>query len=261
MAERELLTRTLASLRASYALAAKGAPDSRLLELDGLVASIVPVTPDRSVLNGVVYERTDALESNLEEIAAAYEAAGVRAWTVWVPGADKRAAQLLESAGHVLDASPRAMAMELDSLGDPPGPEPEWSGEWDMEAAGAINDAAYGDPEGLWASAMRGLPEGSAHLYLVRVDGKPASMVMVHDHEDDCVFWYAATIPEARGRGYVSSLLHRALSDARERGRRTTTTEATAMGRPVYERIGYRDLGPLHMYERRASQPGDRATA
>jgi GNAT superfamily N-acetyltransferase len=253
MDERELLSRTLASLRSSYALGVKGAPDSRLLELDGLVASIVPATPERSVLNGVVYERVEALEANLEEIAAAYEAAGVRAWTVWVPEADKRAVKLLESAGHVLDASPRAMAMELDALGNPRGPEPKWSGDWDIQAAGLINDRAYGDPEGLWASAMSGVPEGLAHLYLVRVDGEPASMVMVHDHEDDCVFWYAATVPEARGRGYVSALLHRALSDARDRGCRTTTTEATAMGRPVYERIGYRDLGALHMYERRAS--------
>src|SRR6187200_2509309 len=110
MDEGELRARTLASLRSSYALTVKGAPDSRLLELDGLVASIVPATPARSVLNGVVYERVEALEANLEEIAAAYEAAGVRAWTVWVPEADKRAVELLESAGHVLDASPRAMA-------------------------------------------------------------------------------------------------------------------------------------------------------
>jgi GNAT superfamily N-acetyltransferase len=253
MAEQELLSRTLASLRASYGLTVKGAPDSQLLELDGLTASIVPATPERSVLNGVVYERVEALEANLEEIATAYESAGIRAWTVWVPDADKRAIELLESAGHLLDASPRAMAMELESLGDAPGPEPEWSGEWDMQAAGLVNDRAYGDPEGLWASAMSGLPEGSAHLYLVRLDGEPASMVLVHDHEDDCVFWFAATVPEARGRGYVSGLLHRALRDARERGCRTTTTEATAMGRPVYARIGYRDLGALHMYERRAS--------
>jgi GNAT superfamily N-acetyltransferase len=258
--ERELLTTALESLRSSYALTVKGAHESHLLELEGLVASIVPATADRSVLNGVVYERTEALEAGLEEVAAAYEAAGVRAWTVWVPETDEHAIELLESAGHVRDASPRAMAMELSDLGDPP-PEPEWSGDWDMQAAGLVNDRAYGDPEGLWASAMGGIPAGLVHLYLVRIDGEPASMVMVHDHDDDCVFWYAATVPEARGRGYVSGLLHRALRDARERGCRTTTTEATAMGRPVYERIGYRDLGALHMYERRASRLAEPATA
>jgi GNAT superfamily N-acetyltransferase len=253
MDDRELHARTLASLRSSYALTANGAAESRLVEFDGVIAAIVPATPDRSVLNGVVYERAEALEAALDEVAAAYKSAGVRAWTVWVPESDARAIEALESAGHVLDASPRAMAMELASLGDPRGPEPEWSGEWDLQAAGQVNDRAYGDPDGLWASAMGELPAGSAHLYLVRTNGDPASMVMVHDHAEDCVFWYAATVPEARGRGFVSGLLHRALSDARERGCRTTTTEATAMGRPVYERIGFRDLGALHMYERRAT--------
>jgi GNAT superfamily N-acetyltransferase len=232
----------------------RGAPDSALLELDGLIATVVPATPDRSVLNAVVYERAETLEAQLDEIAAAYGAAGVRAWTVWVPESDTHAAEALESAGHVLDASPRAMAMELADLGDPPGPEPEWSGEWDMQAAGLVNDRAYGDPEGLWASALGELPQDSAHLYLVRADGEPASMVLVHDHEGDCVFWFAATVPEARGRGLVSVLLHHALSDARDRGCRTTTTQATAMGRPVYERIGYRDLGALNMYERRRAK-------
>jgi GNAT superfamily N-acetyltransferase len=253
MADAALLSRTLASLRASYALTTNGAPESSLVEFDGVIAAIVPATPDRSVLNGVVYERAEALEAALDEVAAAYEAAGVRAWTVWVPESDARAIDALESAGHALDASPRAMAMELDTLGAPPGPEPEWSNEWDMESVGLVNDRAYGDPDGLWASALGGLPEGSAHPYVVRIDGEPASMVIVHDHGEDCVFWFAATVPEARGRGLVSGLLHRALSDARERGCRTTTTEATAMGRPVYERIGYRDLGALHMYERRRS--------
>jgi len=59
-------------------------------------------------------------------------------------------------------------------------------------------------------------------------------------------------VPAARGRGLAAGLLHRALADARERGCRTSTTQATTMGRPVYERIGYRDLGPVHMYERRS---------
>lgn len=246
-----MLSTTLASFRASLRLAAQGAPDTRLLELDGVTAAVVPATPDRSVLNSVTYDRPEALEASLQDLAAAYEKAGVRAWTVWVPDADARVARVLEAAGHELDASPRAMFMELDRLGEAPGPEPDWSGEWDLAGAGLVNDRAYGDPDGLWESAFGALPEGSAHLYLAHLDGEPASFVLVHDHEDDCVFWFAATVPGARGRGLVSGLLHRALRDARDRGRRTSTTEATAMGRPVYERIGYRDLGPLHMYERR----------
>jgi GNAT superfamily N-acetyltransferase len=252
MDDRALLESMFRSLRASAVLFGRGAERNATLELDGVTAAISPATPDRSVVNSVAYEHADALEAALDDLARAYEDAGVRAWTVWTRDGDTRAISALEAAGHSLDASPRAMALELTELAEPAPPEPSWTGDWDLDAAGLVNDLAYGDPEGSWASVLGELPEHCAHLYMVRDDGgDPLSMVVVHDHEDDCAFWFAATVPAARGRGLVRGLLHRALRDARERGRRTSTTQATAMGAPVYARLGYRDLGPVHMYERR----------
>lgn len=257
MGDAELLERNIRTLHSSVALMTKGALDSRLVRLGGVSAAVVPATPGRSVLNSVVYDSHDQLAAALDDLAAAYEEAGVYAWTVWVPERDRESAQLLREAGHVLDAAPLAMGMELDRLGPPPGLEPEWTGDWSRLAdAALVNDRAYGDPDGTWAAALGGLPEGIGHLYLADLDGEAASFVMVQDHEDDCDFWFAATIPAARGRGLVSGLLHRALSDARERGCRTTTTQATAMGAPVYERIGYRSQGALEMWERRKPAPG-----
>jgi GNAT superfamily N-acetyltransferase len=241
------------SMRAGYRMGVGGASDSRLFERDGVMASISPATPDRSVLNAVIYTDARKLGNSLDALAGVYADAGVRAWTVWVPDGDEEAVAILERAGHVLDASPRAMALELASLGDAPAPEPEWDGTWDLRGAGLVNDRAYGDADGSWASALGELQEGSAHIYIARDEGDAVSFVMVHDHEDDCVFWFAATVPEARGRGLAGGLLYRALCDARDRGLRTSTTQATAMGRPLYEQIGYRDLGPIHMYERRSA--------
>jgi GNAT superfamily N-acetyltransferase len=246
-------------MRRTAELAARGAPDSRTLSLDGVTAAITPVAPERSVLNGVVVEDFAKLGGVLHEVAAAYAQAGVRAWTVWVPEHELAARSLLASAGHVLDATPAAMLLDLDRLQAPARPEPDWSGEWDIEAAGAINDAAYGDASGLFARALGELPPDTGHAYLTRVEGRPASFVLVHDHEQNCEFWLAATIPEARGRGLVSGLLHRALLDARERGCTTSTTQATKMGEPVYERLGYRKFGTIEMWERRARNAADAA--
>ena len=239
------------SMRATAHLFASGAPGSRVLEIDGVTGSITPATPDRSVLNGVVADDFDRLPGVLDQFAAAYEEAGVRAWTVWVPEHEEAARELLAAAGHKLDATPAAMLLDLSELRAPSTGEAEWSGEWDMEAVGAVSDAAYGDKPGTFAGGMAQLPEGSGHLYLARVDGRPASFVLVHDDEENCEFWMAATIPEARGRGLVSALLHRALVDARERGCTTSTTQATKMGAPVYERLGYRTFGTIEMWERR----------
>jgi GNAT superfamily N-acetyltransferase len=251
MDDAQLMATMFRSLRASAELIEMGAPATRLLKLKGVTAVIAPDMPERSVMNSVVYETPAALEAALDQLADAYEDVGVRAWTVWVSEQDPEASALLAAAGHKLDAIPTAMAIELEELPPRAGEEPEWSGDWDLHVAGLINDQAYGDAEGGWESVLGQLPEGCAHLYLARLDGEPASFVMVHDHEGDCVFWFAATTPAAQGRGLASGLLHRALLDGRERGCRTSTTQATAMGRPVYERIGYRSLGTLEMWERR----------
>lgn len=241
-------------------LQGSGTPGGLTLALagGGVLASITPAAPDRSVLNGVVatdYSLIDA--SLLDELARAYADAGVRAWTVWVPDCEPDTRELLASAGHVLDASPAAMLLELDELRAPArAPETlDWSGEWDVEAAGQVNDAAYGDEPGLFARAAARIPADTAHMYVARVVGEPASFVLVHDHERDCAFWVAATIPSARGRGLLSALLHRALLDARERGCTTSTTQATRMGEPVYERLGYRTFGRIEMWERREPRP------
>jgi GNAT superfamily N-acetyltransferase len=240
------------SMRVTAELGARGAPDSRAITIDGATALITPATPDRSVLNSVVVEDFARLEGVLDTIAAAYAEAGVRAWTVWVPEYELGARELLAAAGHALDATPAAMLLRLEELVAPTRPEPDFSGDWDIEAAGSINDAAYGDSPGLFARAMGELPPDTGHMCVARVDSKPASFVLVHDDGDNCEFWIAATTPEARGRGLVSGLLHRALEDARARGCVTSTTQATKMGEPVYARLGYEKFGTIEMWERRA---------
>jgi hypothetical protein len=161
----------LRSLRASYVLGARGAPDNQLLKLDGVSALIAPGLPDRSVFNAVVYDQPSALEAALDDLGAAYEQAGVRAWTVWVPQEDRHVTDLLRSAGHVLDVSPTVMGMHLDRLGATPGPEPEWSGDWERLAdAGLVSDRAYGDADGTWSRGMGELPVGAGHIYLAYVE-------------------------------------------------------------------------------------------
>jgi hypothetical protein len=117
-----------------------------------------------------------------------------------------------------------------------------------MEAAWAINDR--GDTAGTWASALSELPAGEGHLYLARVANEPASFVLMHDHDGDCGFWFAATVPEARGLGLVTGCSC-VRSSTHASGCATSTTQATAMGRGIYRRLGYRELGALELWERR----------
>ena len=79
----------------------------------------------------------------------------------------------------------------------------------------------------------------------------PAACLVVVDHEANADVQMVAVVPEARGGGLAGKLLAHALADAAERGIETSTLVATKLGRPVYERLGYRDFGVLQMWERR----------
>jgi GNAT superfamily N-acetyltransferase len=212
-------------------------------------AAIVPASPNRSFFNSVFYGDPEHLVDALPRLAEAYDAAGVNAWTVWIPADDKRARGGLAEAGHVLDATPRAMAFELSELSLPvPDPELEIRSEMDMELIRVINETAYGFPAGDFP-AMTPLPDTEA--YLASLDGDTVGTTLVWDRGADAEVTFVATLPEARGRGIGRRLLGYALERERERGKAASTLIATKLGFPVYEKLGYRDVGGLEMWERR----------
>src|SRR4051812_42801862 len=102
-----------AGISRSIGLFGMGRPENRLLRMDGVVAAITPRCPERSIPNAVGYERADALIPRLDELAAAYEEAGVHAWTVWTRAGHDALKRAMAEHGHVLDASPAGMVLEL----------------------------------------------------------------------------------------------------------------------------------------------------
>ena len=254
MDDTTLLKRMAVSTRGftdMHAGASEGA--SKLTLADGAVhALITPATPKRSVLNAVDYSDADAFADSLPELARAYADAGVEAWTVWVPEPDTGTAARLEREGHVLDAAPRAMGAVLQDCDLGEGAAGiDYSTDHGARTVGELNERAYGYDEGSFATAFERFPD-SVHIYVASVGGEPAATVSTSYHDGDCGIWWVATVPEARGSGLSGALLRQALIDAREAGCDSTTLQATVAGYPTYERIGYRDLGGLQMWERRS---------
>ena len=246
----ELWERMSFSMREEFRLMPEETGGS-LFESEGVIATILPEVPDRSLPNSVLYESADGLANVLEEVAEAYREAGVRAWTVWVPRQDEAARSLLEEAGHVLDASPAAMAADLAAVEPPRDTDPPPADAPRLEELGQLNDLAYGtgDQLGKVIGEGEGDPE---YVYVARESGQAVAGLLTADHRGDTSVWWVATAPEARGRGLATGLMRHALADGRERGNDISTLQATKLGRPVYERLGYQTFGVCEMWERRA---------
>lgn len=252
LTDQELLRRAIEGVAPELAAITSGSTGGWVHRSEGLTAGFCPATPERSLPNSVCYESVDALEREIDDLTRAYEKAGIRAWTVWVPHGDPEVAGLLADRGHVLDASPRAMARGLNELGPPLREIEDLAiGPLDRADAGAMNDLAYGYDQPAFRAYLANESEPAIHWRGAFRAGEPVSCVGWVELEDDACVTGVATPPEHQGKGVASRLLHEVLSEARSRGARSASLQATKAGAPIYERLGFKDLGHLEMWELR----------
>jgi GNAT superfamily N-acetyltransferase len=238
------------NMRAFYRLLGAHSPGGALVEREGLLAAIVPSCPHQSIVNGVVYEEPVALKACRDDLEAAYGRAGVRRWRVWVPECDRAVGEWLRERGHQLSGSPRAMTLALSDVEFDESDTLDWERTDDVAALASLNEQAYGLAAGEFTEALTALTGDSVKLYLAHERAEPAACVAVIDEDADCGIYAVATRPASRGRGLASALMRRALTDARIRGRTTSSLQSSKAGFPVYQRLGYRDLCAIHTWER-----------
>jgi GNAT superfamily N-acetyltransferase len=248
--EGELRRRAIDGVREEVEAFGSAAQGSRLIRRQGLLASVTPASPHRSLFNSVFYDDATVLADEYDSLAEAYDAAGVLAWTVWVPDEDRETARRLAARGHVLDAEPRAMAMELtEPIEEPPAPAGVEPGPLEAAVAAELNDRAYGYGEDGFRAALAG--DTAICWHGAFAGGEPVSCVGTIEVDDDCCVTGVATPPEHRGRGIATWLMLRALAAARTDGARTASLQATKAGAPIYERLGFADFGFIEMWELR----------
>jgi GNAT superfamily N-acetyltransferase len=245
-----VLERMFRNVGQYFARCALASPGGQALHFGAVRAAVMPAVPHASIVNCVTFADAAELESCVDELAAAYEAAGVHAWAVWTHERDDAGRAVLEAAGFALDSEPMAMALDLDGRIEAPGPdELDWTDAPDPADLAGVVEPSYGFPAGMFAAGFPRLPEVDS--YLARHEGRPASVVMANHLEGDCGIFLVGTVPEARNRGISTRLMRRVLADATNRGCTISTLQASRMGHPVYRRLGYRDLGHAQLWERR----------
>ncbi len=248
------LQRMAASLQAWQRALGSAAAGGRVLEMGGLVASIVPAGRSRSLVNAAVAPYGNELDAGLlARLDDAYRRAGGEAWGVWVHDGNRAARAQLEAAGYGLDSHPAAMALELDLL--TPSAQPAG-----VEIGQTRDLALLAQPLGAgYAFAPEFLTDGIPALldhcegWIAHVDGRLAAGLVLVMHQGDAGVFMVATAPELRRRGAATHALSIALLDASQRGCTTSTLQASAMGQSVYTALGYRTFGTYELWERRDS--------
>lgn len=217
---------------------------SPVIESDGMVASVVPTTRGSSIANAALSVDPALPPRGLQQLATEFQEAGATKWGLWVDGEDAESADTARRQGMVLDSRPAPMVANLDELPFDDAPERQAP---DLATVGRVNDLAYGYQEPKLAPAIAALPT------TLRTYGSPDhdSVAIAQDIGTDTAVWFVATLPHAQRKGLSKQTLRRLLLDARDRGQRTASLQASQAGRPLYERLGFATVGTLHFYEQR----------
>jgi len=91
--------------------------------------------------------------------------------------------------------------------------------------------------------------------FLARLDGQPVGTALGVRAGGVLGIFNVATISAARRRGIGRAVTLAALRDGAAAGCRMAVLQASEMGHPVYERLGFRDFATYDLYVRPAGEP------
>jgi GNAT superfamily N-acetyltransferase len=226
---------------------------------DGLwFASGVPMAP----FNGVVSARLPkhGAEAVIVEAISYFGARSLPfSWSTGPNTTPGDLGERLVAHGFKAQEAQAGMAIDLQSLPDsvpmPEGLEIERvSGKAFAGDYGDVVSAGFGLPPDFGGEFARILAEATENSdaaswgYLGRIDGRPIATSGVVLAGGGALIVNVVTLPEARGRGVGAAMTHRPLLEARERGYRIGTLEATEMGYPVYKRLGFEEYCRIKEY-------------
>jgi GNAT superfamily N-acetyltransferase len=239
--DQDLYRRGAATLLASWEQYARGAAGAAVTRLPGASAAAFPHPPERGVYNNALTHRDlgpAERRAASDAVEAAYAAAGVDRYAVWVHESDEGMRRELSGRGYVVAESTRAMGMVLDGgAATAFGVEIEpldWSGY-----------RAYLEAEGMPAGLLGGTDPGAFHALGVRHAEQTVATAISFDHDGDCGLFNMSTLEGVRRRGFGTALTGRHVHDARARGCSTASLQATPVAERVYASVGFRDLGRI----------------
>lgn len=234
----------------AFALVGGEAPGALVTRAAGvaLVATGLPLR----MFNQVIVEGKSVPSEPIAAAVATTRARGDRFVVHLRSGTDDRYLPLMAELGLVpLSAGPWMPGMALHPLPTPRAAEPSPGHEIRHVTDGpGVRDhvvtaaAGFGMPvnwiEAVMTEALAARPE--AAVYVGYTDGRPVSTGLGFRTGRTIGVYNIATIESARRRGYGAAMTMRIVADGAADGCDVAILQATDMGRPIYERLGFRTV-------------------
>ncbi len=179
-------------------------------------------------------------------------------WTVGTSTRPRNLGASLEAKGLRNRLVVPGMAMNLEALPDEPLPRgltvQRATAPADLETCTRVFAANFSIAEPLVPRLVdieQGMPPDhreNTMAYVGRLDGKPVASSGLFMSAGVAGLYFITTLASARGRGIGRAMTIHALREARGRGYRFGVLQATPMGLPVYERLGFRTYSEFEIY-------------
>ncbi len=231
-------------------------PKAILFEKNGLMVFSMGAYLDGH-LNGILrYAQEDSLQNTLELYNRFLQLLGY-GYVVWIrEHADSALEEALRNLGLMPKREPGSAGMITEHRLAPPEIPPGLvvsKVSTNEEAADFTHvvGTAFGLAAAISQLAIGPLAEltkPNVEAFLVRDEDKPVAAGLVIIEQGVAGIYYISTIPEARGRG-LGELCTRITTNAGfDLGARAVILQASVMGEPLYERLGYKTITRYRWY-------------
>lgn len=210
------------------------------------------------VFNGATGARFEpaTADARIEAVLEPFRDAAIdMTWMVGPTSTPGDLVRRLEDHGLVLDATEPVLAMRLDGwIPQPPpaGIELEWVADRAaFDDASRVMFAGFGMPESIFDAfadrfSMTVLGSDSyQRVVLARLDGRPVSTALGFVLDGVVGVYNVATMPDQQRRGAGTAVTRAVIEDGIRRGAVSAMLQSSPAGRPVYERIGFHDVGSV----------------
>jgi ribosomal protein S18 acetylase RimI-like enzyme len=212
-----------------------------------------------AMLNGVIGPRfaKDRIAERVDAAMVRFEER--RLPMMWLLGPSSGPAELDELLARRGMAREEVVPGMAASIADAvEGPMPPGLEIYDVEDpdslrhAAEITAAVFGIPDGVaeaWGETIGRYGMGPRHRWFLGfLHGRPVSASLLVLHERVAGIYNVATMESARGRGIGTAMTREAMVFARNAGRRVAILEASGMGLPLYQKLGFRKVCEFRLF-------------